>query len=127
MKKLFGVLILSLVLFSCQDYERKELLDQPQAEKVRDSIQVLEGEVVYGGESAVMRGENFVYGITLDSTSKVLSERIAPLKSDDFEMIPVKVKAQIRPNPRQEGWEEVIEILEILEVPEGAKVSDSIK
>lgn len=127
MKKLFGVLILSLVLFSCQDDERKELLDQPQAEKVRDSIQVLEGEVVYGGESAVMRGENFVYGITLDSTSKVLSERIAPLKSDDFEMIPVKVKAQIRPNPRQEGWEEVIEILEILEVPEGAKVSDSIK
>ena len=127
MKKLFGMLMLSLLSFSCQDEGRGELMDQRKTEKVPDSIQLLEGEFIYSEEAAVMRGDDFVYGVTLDSMSRVLSERIAPLKSDDFEMIPVKVKAQIRPNPRQNGWEEMIEILEIVEVPESAKVSDSLK
>jgi len=127
MKKLFGMLMLSLLSFSCQDEGRGELMEQRKTEKVPDSIQLLEGEFIYSEEAAVMRGDDFVYGVTLDSMSRVLSERIAPLKSDDFEMIPVKVKAQIRPNPRQNGWEEMIEILEIVEVPESGKVSDSIK
>ena len=127
MKKLFGMLMLSLLSFSCQDEGRGELMEQRKTEKVPDSIQLLEGDFIYSEEAAVMRGDDFVYGVTLDSMSRVLSERIAPLKSDDFEMIPVKVKAQIRPNPRQNGWEEMIEILEIVEVPESAKVSDSIK
>ena len=127
MKKLFGMLMLSLLSFSCQDEGRGELMEQRKTEKVPDSIQLLEGDFIYSEEAAVMRGDDFVYGVTLDSMSRVLSERIAPLKSDDFEMIPVKVKAQIRPNPRQNGWEEMIEILEIVEVPESAKVSDSLK
>jgi len=127
MKKLFGLLILSLVLFSCQDEDRKELMDKTQTEKVPDSIQVLEGEFVYSADAAVMRGENFVYGVTLDSMSQVLSDKVAPLKSDDFEMIPVTIKAQIKPNIGREGWEEMIEIIEIIEVPEEAKVSDTIK
>ena len=127
MRKLFGLLILSLALFSCQDDERKDLMDQPETEKVPDSIQVLEGEFVYTADAAVIRGENFVYGVTLDSMSNVLSEKISPLKSDDFDMVPVIVKAKILPNPSQEGWEEVIEIREILEVPGLAKVSDTIE
>ena len=85
MKKLFGLLILSLALFSCQDDERKDLMDQPETEKVPDSIQVLEGEFVYTADAAVVRGENFVYGVTLDSMSDMLSEKISPLKSDDFD------------------------------------------
>lgn len=126
MKKLFGLLLISLILFSCQDEERKDLMDMPEVEKVPDSIQVLEGEFIYAADAAVIRGEDFVYGVTLDSMSQVLSDRISPLKTDDFEMIPVTVKAKIQPNPAQEGWEEVIEILEIIEVPE-VKDSDTIK
>ena len=127
MKKLFGLLLISLILISCQDEERKDLMDTPQAEKVPDSIQVLEGEFIYAADAAVIRGESFVYGVTLDSMSQVLSDKVAPLKSDAFEMIPVTVKAKIQPNPAREGWEEVIEILEIIEIPEAAKASDTIK
>lgn len=127
MKRLLGVLFISLLLFSCQNEERKELMEQPKAEKVPDSIQVLTGEIVYGTDAAVIRGEDFVYGVAMDSLSKILAEKVAPLKSDDFDMVPVTVKAKIVPNPRQEGWEEVIEIREIIEVADAKKVSDSIK
>lgn len=127
MKRLLGVLFISLLLFSCQNEERKELMEQPKAEKVPDSIQVLTGEIVYGTDAAVIRGEDFVYGVAMDSLSKILAEKVAPLKSDDFDMVPVTIKAKIIPNPRQEGWEEVIEIREIIEVADAKKVSDSIK
>jgi len=127
MKKLFGLLILSMILFSCQDEDRRELMDQPQAEKVPDSIQVLEGEFIYVADAAVLRGDGFVYGVTLDSMSQVLSDQVSPLKQDDFEMIPVTVKAKILPNPAQEGWEEVIEIREIIKVPQVTKASDTIE
>ncbi|MCH4822640.1 hypothetical protein ML462_05590 [Gramella lutea] len=127
MNKIIGLLMLSLVLFSCQDEGRKELMDQPKVEKVPDSIQVLEGDFVYIADAAVLRGENFVYGVTLDSMMQVLADKVSIVKTDDFEMIPVTVKAKIKPNPEQEGWEEVIEIREIIEVPEAKKTSDTIK
>ncbi|MCG9971263.1 hypothetical protein [Christiangramia crocea] len=127
MKRLFGVLLITLVFFSCQNEERKELMEQPEVEKVPDSIQVLTGEIVYGTDAAVIRGDNFVYGVTMDSLSKILASKVAPLKSDDFDMIPVTVKAKILPNPEREGWEEVIEIREIIEIPSAETVSDTIK
>ena len=126
MKRFFGLLAIILMFFSsCQDEDRKELMSQPETEKVPDSIQVLEGEFVFGTNSAVIRGEDFVYGVTIDSMSRALAREISPLKSNDFDMIPVKVKAKILPNPEQEGWEEVIEVREIIEVPEREK--DTIK
>lgn len=126
MKKLFGLLILSQLLFSCQNDDRKELQAEPETEKVPDSIQLLKGDFVYVADAAVLRGDGFVYGVTLDSMSQVLSNRVAGFKADEFEMVPVTVKAKILPNPKQEGWEEVIEIREIIEVPE-AKALDTIE
>ena len=116
-----------LAFFSCQNEDRKELLLQPEVEKVPDSLQVLTGEFVYGADAAVIRGEDFVYGVTIDSMSTLLSQKVAPLKSGDFDMIPVTVKARIYPNPSREGWEEVIEVREIIEIPENEKALDSLK
>ena len=126
MRKLIGLLIVAIFAISCQDDDRKELVTEPEAEKVPDSIPLLEGDFVYVADAAVLRGDGFVYGVSLDSMSNILAEKVAPLKSDDFEMIPVKVRAKIVPNPQQEGWDEVIEIREIIEVPE-AKTSDTIE
>ena len=101
-------------------------MSQPETEIVPDSIQVLEGDFVFGTNSAVIRGEDFVYGVTIDSMSRALARKIAPFKKDDFDMIPVAVKAKILPNQAQEGWEEVIVIREIIEVPEQNEVSDTV-
>lgn len=105
------------MIFGCENSDRKELMSQPETEKVPDSIQVLTGDFVYGADAAVIRGEDFVYGVKIDSMSNELAKKVAPFKTDDFEMIPVTVKAKILPNPQQNGLNEIIEIRQILETP----------
>jgi hypothetical protein len=102
-------------------------MNQPETEKVPDSIQTLTGEFIYAGDAAILRGSEFVYGVTIDSMSKVLSEQIQPFQKEDFDMVSVKVKGKIVPNPRQEGWDENIEIREILEILDAKKAPEQQK
>ncbi|APS37923.1 MULTISPECIES: hypothetical protein [Salegentibacter] len=121
MKKFLLILSLAFTAFSCQDEGRQDLMNQPEAEKVPDSIQTLTGEFIYAGDAAILRGSDFVYGVTIDSMSKVLAEQVQPFQKEEFDMVPVKVKGKIVPNPRQEGWDENIEIREIIEILESEK------
>ncbi|TBW27876.1 hypothetical protein [Gramella sp. KN1008] len=127
MKRLLVLLLSIAFLSACQDEDRKDLMTQPEAEKIPDSIQVLKGEIIFGTQSAVIRGEDFVYGVTIDSISEILSGKVDSLKKDDFDMVPVTVKAKIIPNPARDGWEEIIEIREIIEVSKTENVSDTIE
>jgi|TARA_R110002012_G_scaffold308925_1_gene515637 hypothetical protein len=121
MKKFLLILSLAFTAFSCQDEGRQDLMNQPEAEKVPDSIQTLTGEFIYAGDAAILRGSDFVYGVTIDSMSKVLAEQVQAFQKEEFDMVPVKVKGKIVPNPRQEGWDENIEIREIIEILESEK------
>ncbi|MFD2831895.1 hypothetical protein [Gramella sp. AN32] len=127
MKNFLYILLLAFSVISCQDDDRKELMAQPEAEEVVDSIQILEGGFVYVADAAVLRGKDFVYGVKLDSISKILAEDIEKFKEDDFDMVPVKVKAEIMKNKGLEGWNEIIKILEIIEIPKGAGFSENIE
>ncbi|MFV8280957.1 hypothetical protein ACNKXS_05405 [Christiangramia marina] len=126
MRRFFEIMMVAILLVSCQDDEQKELNTEPVTAKVQDSLEVLQGDYVYVADAAVLRGENFVYGVKQDSIAMLLSDKVSDLKSDDFEMIPVRVKAKILANPRLEGWDEIIEIKEILEIS-GASISDPIE
>jgi hypothetical protein len=49
-----------------------------------------------------------------------LAAKVAPVKTEDFDMVPVKVKGTLGPNPlfekTGEGWEQMLTITEIVEV-----------
>jgi len=124
MKKFLLILALAISAFSCQDEGRQDLMNQPETEKIPDSIQTLTGEFIYAGDAAILRGNDFVYGVTIDSMSKVLAEQVQPFKKEDFDMVSVKVKGKIVPNPRQEGWKENIEIREILKILDTEKAPE---
>ncbi|WP_051935821.1 hypothetical protein [Salegentibacter sp. Hel_I_6] len=124
MKKFLLILALSISAFSCQDEGRQDFMNQPEAEKIPDSIQTLTGEFIYAGDAAILRGNDFVYGVTIDSMSKVLAEQVQPFKKEDFDMVSVQVKGKIVPNPKQEGWKENIEIREILEILDAEKAPE---
>lgn len=115
MKK-FILLLCIAVLFSCQDEQRKEIASQPEEEEVIDSIPTLTGQFIYVADAAVLRGEDFVYGVTIDSMSQALADRVRPFKKEDFDMVQVTIKGKISPNLQQEGWDEIVEIKEIIEI-----------
>ncbi|GGW90020.1 hypothetical protein [Salegentibacter mishustinae] len=124
MKKFLLIIALAVTAFSCQDEGREDLMNQPETEKVPDSIQTLTGEFIYAGEAAILRGSDFVYGVTIDSMSKVLAEQVQPFQKEEFDMVAVKVKGKIVTNSRQDGWDENIEIREILEILETEKAAE---
>lgn len=115
MKK-FILLLLIATLISCQDEDRKEVASQPEEEEVIDSIPTLTGQFIYVADAAVLRGEDFVYGVSIDSMSQLLADRVKPLKKEDFDMVQVTIKGKISPNLQQEGWDEIVEIKEIIEI-----------
>ncbi|MBZ9632317.1 hypothetical protein LB465_16155 [Salegentibacter sp. LM13S] len=122
MKKFLLILALAITAFSCQDESRQDLMNQNETEKVPDSIQTLTGEFIYAGDAAILRGSDFVYGVTIDSMSKTLAEQIQPFQKEEFDLVTVRVKGKIVPKPRQEGWDENIEIREIIEILDAEKV-----
>ncbi|PRX52095.1 hypothetical protein [Salegentibacter salegens] len=124
MKKFLLILALAVTAFSCQDEGRQDLMNQNETEKVPDSIQTLTGEFIYAGDAAILRGSDFVYGVTIDSMSKVLAKQVEAFQKEEFDMVPVRVRGKIVPNPRQEGWHENIEIREIIEILESEKALD---
>lgn len=113
--KVFAILTGLLLLTACEDNSSKEEVTvAPVAAK--DSLTTIEGEFIYLSDAAVLKGRNFIYGVELDSVSLKLADSIAPLKRDEFHMIPVKIKGKVLQNPGGEGWEELVKITEILEI-----------
>lgn len=114
-KQLFAVLTGMLLLGACDDNNSsEEVTETPVA--VKDSLTTIEGEFIYLADAAVLKGRNFIYGVELDSVSLRLADSIAPLKRDEFHMIPVKIRGKVLRNPGGKGWEEVVKISEILEI-----------
>lgn len=114
---LFALLVGTFLWSSCGDDTREEI-EVPVPEVAKDSLSTIEGEFIYLADAAILKGPDFIYGVELDSIAMDLAERVAPLKEDDFDMTSVKVRAKILKNRRPEGWDEVVEIREILEIQE---------
>ena len=125
MKKLLSLFALLVITMSCQDEDRQEIVTEPEAEKVVDSIPTLTGEFIYVADAAVIRGQDFVYGVKIDSMAQVLADEVKPYKKEDFDMVKVKIKGKIEPNRRVEGWKEVVEIREIVEIFQEKKASEA--
>ncbi len=115
--KLLATLIGIFMLAACGD-ETKDEIEPTVPEVAQDSLTTIEAEFIYLADAAVLKGRSFIYGVELDSVSRELIEKVAPLKRDEFDMVPVVVRAKVIENPGQEGWDEIAQIREILEIPE---------
>lgn len=114
MKQLVFVFCLLLAVTACKnDVKPSEEISE---EKVVDSIPTIKGEFIYIADAAVLKGDNFIYGVRIDEKAEELAEKVKPLKREDFDMVPVVVKGKIMPNDAEEGWDEIVEIREIISV-----------
>lgn len=111
MKKVFVLLVAVLALSSCKNKEAEK-------EPIDESLLVeIKAEYIYYADAAVLKGTNFIYGVTLDEKAEELAEKIEPVKLDEYDMVPVVVKGIVTPKPEgQEGWDEIFTIVEIISV-----------
>lgn len=116
MKKILFILLFGFIFSACGN-DAPELTQAAEQAVVEDSIPTLQGEFIFLSGAAVLKGEDFIYGVNIDSTALDLAETVKKFKNDDFDMVPVVVKAKVMQNPKREGWDEIIEIKEIVEIP----------
>lgn len=117
MKKFyFALLAVLFMITACGDDQAPAELE-PEAVVAKDSIPTIKGEFIFLADAAVLKGKDFIYGVQIDSISRRLADTVEPLKRDEFDMIEVTVKAKVVQNPGQTGWEELVQIREILEIP----------
>jgi hypothetical protein len=121
MKKITFLILLSIIVISCKNNEEKstEKANEPDAAvEINNSEDIIyKGDFIYIADAAVLKGEKFIYGVTLDEMTTELANRVKSVKETDFDMVPVAVKGVINPKPKgQEGWDEIITITEIVMV-----------
>ena len=106
-KGIFVILLALLSLTSCGSDSNEDL--QPKEEVVvKDSIPTLKGEFIFLSDAAVFKGNDFIYGVAIDSISKDLAKQVEAYKKDQFDMIPVTLKGKIISSPGTKGWDEFI-------------------
>ena len=118
MKKIVFIAFLSIVTFSCKNKEEKT------PETVSDGVEInisedkiFKGDFIYLADAAVLKGDKFIYGVTLDEMATELSNKVKSVKESDFDMVPVAVKGIVSKKPEgQEGWDEILTITEIVMV-----------
>ena len=106
MKKL--ILILCLIAFVGCKTENKN---------VSQETTVLKGLYLYYADAAILQTPTEVYGVILDDNSMKLDTQVKPYKVEATDMVPVEIKGEIIPKPKEEeGWPNTVRIVEILKV-----------
>lgn len=121
MKQIFYTFLIALVLVGCKNSEEsKETSDNEIAVEDFSKLPMIKGEFIHTGEAAVLKGANFIYAVQLDSMADVLAAQVAPVKKEEFDMVPVVVQGIVGPNPKlaagEKVWEEIIAIKNIVSV-----------
>ncbi|GEQ84694.1 hypothetical protein ULMS_02020 [Patiriisocius marinistellae] len=128
MKKLVFIAIAIFTLASCNNNTKK--LDKNLVTTKNSNLSVYKGEFIYTADAAVLKGKDFIYGVTIDKKMQELANKVAPVKKDDFDMVPVVVTGTLANKPEgTEGWDEVLTIIDIVQIskkpaPADVKIED---
>lgn len=130
MKKIaFLFLIASAItLSSCGDTNKEttaETATETENSSKENSLPVYRGEFIYLADAAVLKGENFIYGVKIDEKCAELAAKVAPVKKEDFDMVHVVVRGTLsKKEAGAEGWDDVLTIKEIIAVSDAPAEAD---
>ena len=124
MKKVLFIFLVLFTIASCKDDTVKAVQENNTVEEEteQDTVPTVSGKFIFTEKDAILRGDDFIYNVEIDSLSRNLGKQVEAYKTDDFEMVPVKVKGKIKQSPRQTGIKKNIELREIVAI-----LTDSIK
>lgn len=115
MKKLIFIIAILTLGVACEN--EPEIKPEIKVEATeKDSIQNYQGNFISVGTDAVLKGENFVYQVKMDSMANILKESLKEYQLDNTNIVPVEVKGKVIDNKVKKGYSKVIEIREIVEI-----------
>mgnify|MGYP003670296343 CR=1 FL=1 len=97
--------------------------------KQSDELIAVQGDFIYYADAAVLKTPTKMYGVVINEEMQDLQEQVKAFKKEDTDMVPVTVRGRMfKKDPSDEGWEDRIEIKEILKVsPPNPEANDVIK
>ena len=95
MKKIILITFLSIVSFSCKEEIKTSKEKESKVALNSAEENLYRGDFIFLKDAAVLKGDNFIYGVSIDELSKQLAERVKEVKVSDFDMVPVAVKGKI--------------------------------
>ena len=109
------ILIFSII--ACKSDSKNQDTESNLKQKTLEQADsnTFKGEFIHVDSAAVLKGNDFIYGVKMDETSKQLIAEVNSLKKDDYDVIDVIVQGQIQKNTA-EGWDEIITITAIEKV-----------
>lgn len=115
MKKYILILSVLFLAISCDDEQTGPPVPEVVA-TAADSIKLYKGDFIYVGKSAVLKGDQFVYEVKIDSMSNFLKKSLRNYKLENSNIIPVEVKGKVEENLLSKTFSERIEIREIVTI-----------
>lgn len=126
MKKLVVLWVLSVTAIACQNNSETTTATTDAEQKTlaaESEVPTFRGEFIMVAEGAVLKGPNFIYGVAINEKANELAKRVAAVKKEEFDMVPVIVRGTLAPNPA-EGWEQILTITEIMDVSDKPAAAD---
>tara|TARA_B100000809_G_C15125672_1_gene526127 strand:+ start:2386 stop:2844 length:459 start_codon:yes stop_codon:yes gene_type:complete len=127
MKKAFLLLSIFAVTLCCKADKKLEA-EVPQDDQTRvavegktlkqsDGLIAIQGEFIYYADAAVLKTASKMYGVVVNEKMQELQSQVKAFKKEDTDMVPVTVRGRLfKKNSSEEGWEDKIEIKEILKI-----------
>ncbi|HAV55498.1 MAG TPA: hypothetical protein DCX41_11295 [Aequorivita sp.] len=117
--------MLTTVVFSCKNSEEKTTETTEIAAETPENIKAYKGDFIDSDGALVLMGTNFIYGVKRNDRANQLSQQVAKVKKNDFDMVGVVVRGTISKNTDSDSeWDEVITITEIMRVNDKPSEAD---
>lgn len=115
LKRLFFIFALIATTVSC-DNETQSTVENEVEVKAMDSIQNYKGNFISVGNSAVLKGDQFVFQVQLDSVTADLKKSFNEYTLENATIVPVEVKGKVIDSKKSTGYSQVIEITEVVKI-----------
>ena len=93
-----------------------------------DDSTIITGNYIFFEDAAVLQNDVEIYGVILNDLAKELNKKAAPLKTNDTDMVSVKVKGIISTEEDPVIlWEKKLEIVEIISISLAKETENLLK
>ncbi len=125
MKKLPILLLILITIVGCKNDKKKDNTLDDQTNQT-DVVQ-LTGNFIYYADAAVFQTKSELYGVVDNEKTMDLIIQAEPLKNESTDEVVATLKVRITKKPEnEEGWENRIEIIEIIKVSKASQNDNSI-